>query len=193
MKSFFELVKSRKSIRKYKGDVVEKSILDRVLLSGRFAPSGNNSQPWRFIVVDDIATKKKLYEVAGRQSWIIEAPTIVAVVADMRVKMGNVENEDISANNSKYYTVLLKAIRDATIAADHIVMAATDEGLGTCWIALFEQDDIKPILGVPEYCYVVSLITIGYADEKPKARSRKSLSDIVSKNRYNMDPWIESK
>jgi nitroreductase len=193
MKTFLELAGARRSIRKYKADKIDDAALMRILEAGRIAPSGNNSQPWRFIVVTDDAVKRNLYEVAGRQPWIITAPVVVAVVADMRAKLagefkGKFEDKDIGADDPQFQAVLVKAVRDATIAADHIVMAATDEGLGTCWIAMYEQKDIRPVLKVPKHCHVVSIITIGFPDESPDKRPRKDISDIASWNEFGRNP-----
>lgn len=189
MKTFLELAKARKSIRKYKGDPIPEDALLRILESGRIAPSGNNSQPWKFIVVSNDETKKRLYEVAGRQPWILEAPISIAVVADMTAKLKpEFRHLTPSIDDDKHRDVLIKAVRDATIAADHIVMAATDEGLGTCWIALFEQKDIGPVLRVPDFCYVVALITVGYPAEESPARPRKNMAEVTFTDRYGEGP-----
>ncbi len=190
MKRFIDLASRRRSIRKYKRDPIPETILDKILMSGQLAPSGNNSQPWRFIVINDEKVKKNLYEVAGKQKWIVESPITIAVVADMKAKMKpEFRDQDISVDDPEHQRVLLKTVRDTAIAADHMVMAATDEGLGTCWIALFEQDDIKPVLNVPSHCYVVAIITVGYSNEKPEPRPRKPLSDIASWNSFDRKPW----
>ena len=162
----------------------------KIVRAGQFAPSGNNAQPWKFVVVNDPRVKEKLFEVCGKQKFILEAPLSICIVADIKSKLPkNLTHDDISVDDPVYREVLIKAVRDATIAADHMVMAATDEGLGTCWVALFEQEDIRPVLGVPEHCYVVCVITLGYADESPEKSPRKPLSDIACWNRFGMNPW----
>jgi len=190
MQSFLDLAKARKSVRKYKTDPIDGEALKRILEAGRTAPSGNNSQPWRFVIVDDAKMKEALFTVASKQRWILEAPITIAVIADITAKLkSEFKDEPVSTSDPRYNEVLIKSVRDATIAADHIVMAATDEGLGTCWIALYEQEDIRPVLGVPDSCYVVSIITIGYADQDPKARPRRPLAEIAFKNRYGKEPF----
>lgn len=190
MKSFLDLATKRHSIRKYKKDALDEAMIARILEAGRLAPSGNNSQPWRFIVVNEDSIKKNLFEVAGKQPWILDAPITIAVVADMTAKMkSEFKTTEISIDDPEARNALIKSVRDAAIAADHIVMAATDEGLGTCWIALYEQEDIRPILDVPDHCYVVSIITIGYADEEPGPRPRHPISDIASWNSFERDPF----
>lgn len=186
MDSFLELARKRRSIRKYKSDPVNAGALMRVLEAGALAPSGNNTQPWRFIVVRDPSMKQKLFEVAGKQRWILEAPVTIAVVGDIaaKVKSPGGVGEVLSIDDPKNKAALLKTIRDATIAADHIVMAAEDEGLGSCWIALFEQEDIRPVLSVPESCYVVAVITLGLPAETPNPRPRHPLHEIVFGEKY---------
>lgn len=189
MGNFLELAARRRSIRKYSPEKIDDSVLERILEAGRLAPSGNNSQPWRFIVVTDGEMKKKLYDVAGKQLFILEAPVTIAVVGDVTAKMEkkSLVSDEVSVDDQKLHTILLKTVRDATIAADHIVMAATDEGLGTCWVALFEQEDIRPVLGVPNSCYVVAIITMGKSAESPKKRPRHALGEIVFENKYGIN------
>lgn len=186
MGHFLELARKRRSVRKYLNDPIPEAVLSRILEAGGLAPSGNNSQPWRFIVVRNPQMKQRLYDVAGRQGWILEAPAVIAVVGDLTAKMKSPlpVGETPSIDDPRYRAVLIKTVRDATIAADHIVMAAEDEGLGSCWIALFEQEDIRPVLGVPDNGFVVAIITIGRPADNPKARPRHPLREIVFEERY---------
>ena len=185
MKTFLDLVKSRRSIRKYTDQEVSQEDVAKILEAGRLAPSGNNAQPWRFIVIRDPDLKNKLREVAGKYEFIIKAPVVLAVVADPRAKMKSVyDKADAPSAGTPPMIAVIKAVRDATIAADHMVMAAQDLGLGTCWVAKYEQKDIKPVLGVPEECYVVTLITIGHAAETPKPTPRYPLAEIVFEEKY---------
>lgn len=185
MNSFLDLARNRHSIRKYRAAPVGDEAINRILEAGRLAPSGNNSQPWRFILIRDGAMKRKVAEVSGGQEWMIEAPVLVAVIADITAKM---ETKPVSgapsADDPANRTLVIKAVRDSAIAADHIVLAAHDMGLGTCWVAMFEQNEIRPVLGVPENCYVVAVISIGTPDEAPKERPRLELSSIVFDERW---------
>ena len=195
MGRFLELARGRRSIRRYTEEAIDEERLARILEAAHLAPSGNNSQPWRFIIVRDQGVKEQLWAVAGKQSWIVEAPVTIAVVADIAAKLPpHSVGEPHSADDPKLQGVLLKTVRDATIAADHLVMAAEDEGLGSCWIALFEQDEIRPVLGVPASCFVTALITLGVPAEKPEASDRHSLRELVFENRYGLRPegaWLD--
>lgn len=185
MKTFLNLAKSRRSIRKYTDQGVSQEVVAKILEAGRLAPSGNNAQPWRFIVIRDQGLKNKLREVAGKYDFITKAPLVLAVVADPKAKMKSVYDKADAPSADKPPTIaVIKAVRDATIAADHMVMAAQDLGLGTCWVAKYEQEDIKPVLGVPEECYVVTLITVGHAAETPRPTSRHALAEIVFEEKY---------
>ncbi len=180
MDSFLALAQGRRSVRRYTPEPVARAALDRILEAGRIAPSGNNSQPWHFIVARDAGVRQRLAEVSGKQLWMLEAPVIVAVVADLTAKLrAGQEERLIRADDPEHMTALAKCVRDATIAADHMVLAAADEGLGSCWVALFEQPEIRAALGVPEHCYVVTLITIGHPAEEPAAKPRRLLEEIV--------------
>jgi nitroreductase len=183
MKSYLDLVRSRRSVRQYTEEGVPKEKIAAILEAGRQAPSGNNAQPWRFIVVRDEAMKQRLYKAAGKQGFILEAPVTIAVVADPKAKMKTATHSKSSEQQVPTMAVI-KAVRDAAIAADHMVMAAADMGLGTCWVAKYEQEDIRPVLDVPDDCFVVTLITMGYASVKSKASPRHALHDIVFNERY---------
>ncbi|MBN1283281.1 MAG: nitroreductase family protein [Proteobacteria bacterium] len=185
MKSFLELAKARTSVRSYRPDPMPEEDLMRVLEAGRLAPSGNNAQPWRFIVVRDAGMKFRLCEVSGDQRWIVEAPVVIAVVADPEAKLAQKDRESFRSLDSAHRgTLLVKAVRDAAIAADHIVMAATDLGYGSCWVAMYEQEAIRPVLAVPDHCFVAALITLGRAAESPEPGSRIPLAELTFDERY---------
>ncbi len=169
---FYEVVKNRVSTRKYKSDSITDEILDRVLDAARLAPSGKNSQPWRFIVVKDIETRKKLVGACRGQRFIQEAPvTIVACGYESRAykKMGG------------YWNSLPV---DIGISLEHLMLAAEVEGLGTCWIGAFDEEEVRNLLGVPKEVKVVALTPIGYPDCKKSFNSRKSLSEIVMYDKW---------
>lgn len=162
----FEAIRKRRSVRKFKGKDIPPQTLQKLLEAARLAPSANNRQPWKFIVVKEEERRKELAEAAHRQRFVGEAPVIIAAVA--------LEPEKVMSNGIPAYPV------DLAIALEHIVLQAVEEGLGTCWICAFEQERVKEILKVPQKLKVVALLPIGYPDESPLPRSRKPLSEIVS-------------
>lgn len=173
---------TRRSIRKYKDQPVEEEKILQILESARLAPSGSNTQPWHFILVKSESTRKKLAEKSHNQSWMVSAPVFIVCVADIRSRITE-EGLLILHENSPQHE-LKQIIRDTAIAAEHIVLAAESLGLGTCWVAWFDQGDIRPVLNIPSDKYVLSILTVGYPDEQPGARPRKRLEDI-----FHIEKW----
>jgi len=164
-----EVFKKRRSIRKYKSLPVEKEKLINVLEAARLAPSAANRQPWYFIVVDNENIKKKLFN-AYPSDWFIKAPVIIVACADPNLAWKRKDGEE-------YWKV------DIAIAVEHLVLQAYNEGLGTCWIAAFNEDEVKKALNIPEHIRVVALIPLGYPDEeKGEVTNRKQLKEIVFMN-----------
>ncbi len=170
-------IKTRRSIRKYSGQPVEEEKLLQMLESARLAPSGSNTQPWHFIVVKSESTRKKLAEAAHNQKWMTAAPVFIVCVADIRSRIH--EDVQISLDESSQQMELKQIIRDTAIAIEHMVLEAEGLGLGACWVSWFKQEDIRPVLNIPSDKYAVSIVTVGYPGEQPKARPRKMLEEIV--------------
>jgi len=161
----FETITSRRSIRRYSDSAVEEDKLIRVLDAARLAPSANNRQEWKFVVVTDQQIRKKLAEAARNQKFVAEAPVVVACCAT--------ESDKIMTCGHPAFLI------DVAIAIDHMTLAAWAMGLGTCWIGAFYEDRVKEILRIPDRIRVVELLTIGYPAEQPPARPRKQLNEIV--------------
>jgi nitroreductase len=172
-----EQIEIRRSIRRYLDKPVENVKIIKLLESARLAPSGDNTQPWHFIVVKAEFTRKQLSEVSHNQKWMLSAPVFIVCVADIRSRIK--EDVDISLNENSPQEELKQIIRDTSIAIEHIVLEASNLGLGTCWIAWFTQEKIRPILNIPADKYVVCILTLGYADELPQSRPRKKLEEII--------------
>ena len=166
----FEAISKRNSIRAYKSEPVPEEKLLKVLEAARLAPSGRNSQSWKFIVVRDKELRTALGEASGGQAHVYGAPVIIAAVAT--------DPESLMPCGIIAYPV------DLAIAIDHMTLAALELGLGTCWIGAFLQDRVKEILGVPDRYKVVSLLTLGYPDETGRPKTRKKLEEIVCIDRY---------
>jgi nitroreductase len=167
----------RRSIRKYRNQTVEEEKILQMLESARLAPSGSNTQPWHFILVKSDETRKKLAEKSHNQSWMVSAPVFIVCVADIRSRIKEEERLELDENSPQHE--LKQIIRDTAIATEHIVLTAESLDLGTCWVAHFTQEDIRPVLNIPSDKYVLSIITVGYPDEEPEARPRKRLEDML--------------
>ncbi len=170
--SVLKVIQKRRSLRKYKGDRIPEDVLQRLLEAARLAPSGKNYQPWKFIIVQDKELREKLAQASAEQFFMAEAPIIIVACGfpdDSYSRMGRY---------MKSWPV------DVTIALEHLILQATEEGLGTCWIGSFEESEVKAILNVPENVRVLALTPLGYPDETPPYRGRKRLDEIVSYNGF---------
>lgn len=170
-------IMTRRSIRKYIDKPIEEDKILQLLESARLAPSGSNTQPTHFIIVKSDSVREKLTQVSHNQKWMFSAPVFIVCVADIRSRLK--EDIDIRIDERSPQEEVKQIIRDASISIDHLVLEAESLGLGTCWVAWFTQEEIRPLLNIPSDKYVVSIITVGYADETPTARPRKSLEEIV--------------
>jgi nitroreductase len=161
----YEAINRRYSVRAYMDKPIEADKLDRILDVGRLAPSANNRQAWKFVVARNAKLRSALAE-ACEQPFLAKAPVIVAVVGlDPERKMSC----DILAD-----------VVDCSIAATHMMLAATVEGLGTCWIGHFKQDLCRSLLNVPPDAKIVALLPIGYPDQPSRPKTRKTMGEVVS-------------
>jgi len=168
----FDVIRSRRSIRKYRNESVEEDKLNRILEAGRLAPSANNRQEWRFVIVRDDDIREKLSKAACQQWFVGEAPVVIACCS--------VEDDRIMTCGHPAYAI------DVAIAIDHMTLAAAGLNLGTCWIGAFHEDEVRNILGIPQSVRVVEMLTLGYPDEDPRPRPRKRLDEIVHWNNWRM-------
>ena len=166
-----EAIRKRKSVRKYLNKKVEEGELFTVLEAGRLAPSASNRQEWRFIIVRDQVSKKKLAEAANNQSFIAEASIVIAACAET--------DEHVMSCGQACYPI------DVAIALDHITLAAVELGLGTCWIGAFDEKKVKQILEIPSEVRVVALMPLGYPyDSSVVNKNRLSISEISKYEQY---------
>jgi nitroreductase len=165
-----EAIEKRNSIRRYEDKPVPESMLLNVLEAARLAPSGHNSQAWKFIVVRDDEKRQELGRLSGGQYHVHTAPVIIAAVATRPAELlpCGIQASPV----------------DLAIAIDHMTLAAMDEGLGTCWIGAFNQEGVKRVLEVPEKMSIISLLTLGFPAEPGRPKSRKKLEDIVCYDTY---------
>ena len=161
----FETVERRRSIRKFRPKPIPDKDLKKILEAGRLAPSGGNRQPWSFIVVRKPETKKKLAAVANLQRFIADADTVLIALGDPAV------------SKSLYK-------QDPMIAIEHMVLASTALGYGTCWIGAFNENDVKEIAKVPENMTVIALLPIGIPDENPPPKPRRAFKEVFFKESY---------
>jgi len=165
--SIYDVIKARHSVRKYTDQPVPEEALGRILEAAQLAPSACNRQPWHFYVIKDEAIRRELF-TPEKQGWAAEAP--VTIVACSRP----VEAWVRWADNKNHADI------DIAITFEHIVLAATEEGLGTCWICAFDPEHFRTVLKLPEGMEPVAATPLGYAAGDPGARPRKGLEEIVT-------------
>ena len=166
----FTAISQRKSMRAYKETDVEEDKLKKILEAARLSPSASNRQDWKFIMVRDKETKKKLAKAAFGQSFIGEAPVVIVACGT--------DTKTIMLCGQPAYTV------DVSIACAFMILQAYELGLGTCWIGAFKEDEVKKILKIPESVRVVAMTPLGYPNQPPSQRSRKNLDQIVCLEKY---------
>jgi nitroreductase len=180
--ALLDLIKHRKSVRDFLDKPVEREKIMMCLEAARLAPSASNSQPWRFIVVDDKQLKDKLCHAAFRgiywiNSFCKTAPVMVIVISEKSKFLSRIGG---MFRGTKYYLI------DIGIACEHFVLEAEDLGLGTCWIGWFNERAVKSILNIPENKKIDILIALGYYDRGKLGpeHDREPIDKIVSFNSY---------
>lgn len=164
----FEAVQKRKSQRSYDSRPVARETLEKLLEAGRLSPSAKNIQPWHFIVVTD-PKKRKALSKGLYAKFLKDVPAVIVLCGD-------------ETASPDWYVV------DVALAGENMVLAATTEGLGTCWVGSFDEKDVKDLLGIPKNLRVVALLAVGYAKDKLSItakviqfiRRRKTLVEISS-------------
>jgi nitroreductase len=166
----FTAISQRTSVRAYKATDVEEDKLKKVLEAARLSPSASNRQDWKFIVVRNKETKNKLAKAAFGQSFIGEAPVLIVACGT--------ETKSIMGCGQPTHTV------DVSIACAYMILQAYELGLGTCWIGAFKEDEVKKTLNIPERVRVVAMTPLGYPNQPPSQKSRKSLDQIICLEKY---------
>jgi nitroreductase len=177
---FLELVKKRKSVRKYSSRIVSRDIIDRCIEAARLAPSACNSQPWEFIVIDEENLRRELSEAAfsglySMNSFAREAPVLIIVTR---------ERSSYISSLGGYLRGVEYSLIDIGIACEHLVLQAHQEGLGTCWLGWFNENSLRNILRLPRKKKIDIIISMGYPKEpEERDKKRRTLNEIRRFNR----------
>ena len=166
---FYEVIKTRRSVRSYKPDPIPEDVYGRILNAARIAPSGGNRQPTRLIIVKDNQRKESLIPLCNGQTFIAQAPVVLVACG-----------QEIQTNRGGYMGKLSMLV-DVAIAVDHLTLAARAEGIGTCWIGSFKNDGLKQFLNVPDNYQVVALTPLGYPDGDlfQEITNRNSIEQLI--------------
>lgn len=174
---FRDVVMTRRSVRKFSNEDVEEDDLRYVLEMARLSPSWKNSQCWSFIVVRESTLKDRVVRKLPMVNiWVKKAPILIVVCAD--------------PDKSGYHNEMGYFLVDTAIAIEHLVLAAADIGLGTCWIGLFDEDGLKDVLGIPEGLRVVALTPLGHPTTKTGLRERLSKVVMNGDKRKTLDEIV---
>jgi nitroreductase len=136
-------IEMRRSIRKYIDKPVENEKITELLESARLAPSGNNTQPWHYIVVKSDEMRQKVIEASHNQKWMLTAPVFIVCVADVRCRIK--EDIDVYLDDNSPQDEVKRIIRDTSISAGYMLLQANNLGLGACWVAGFPIRDTATI------------------------------------------------
>jgi nitroreductase len=195
-----EAIEQRRSIRKFKSNDISDEVIFELLDSARLAPSGCNSQPWRFKIVRDKIIKDQLYAAAHNQLFVKEAPVVIVCCLDVKGYLdGTVSgvqdleqcdiidkriydiliNNATESKNIKIDDIIPRISFNVAIAIEHIVLRSLDYGLGTCWVRLLDSKRVKELFNWDDNIGVIALLPIGYPNENPKPRKRMNIEDLM--------------
>lgn len=159
---FMDVVRKRRSTRKYRSEKILNGKLTNILEAARLAPSGCNRESWKFIVVRGEEKKAKLAVACNGQLWLSGAD---AIIVGCWLPMSGIDD--------------MRLIRDVTIAMEHIALAAVNEGLGVCWVGAIDMEAVKSLLNIPEDVGINAIMPIGYPAEPARQRAFKKLDEIA--------------
>jgi nitroreductase len=162
---FLELAKQRYSVRAYRSDPVEDDKLQKVLEAARLAPTACNLQPFQFIIIHTKGKEAELSRIY-EAPWFVQAPIVICAC-------GMPSESWVRKDGENYCDV------DVTIAMDHLILAAADLELGTCWIGAFNRDAAHEVLGLPDDVKPIAFTPLGYPADQPKHKSRKAIDELI--------------
>ena len=168
-----ELIRRRYSVRTYKPDPVPDEVLAKVLEAACLAPTACNKQAFQLVVIKTKGREEELMRLYPR-SWLSQAPLVIVACG--------LPDKNWKRRDGKNYNDV-----DVAIAMDHLVLAATDQGLGTCWVAAFDPGEAKKILALPKGVEPVVLTPLGYAADEPKPKQRRPLPELIRHERWELE------
>lgn len=161
-----EAIRNRRSVRKFKEEPIPAEVIGKLKEALILAPSARNLQPRKFFFITDSAVREQFHSVTS-QDFVGDAPLIVVACRDLS------KVSDLA--DPHFYTVI-----DTTLSLQNMVLAATELGLGTCYVGAFERDKVAEILDLPEHLKPLLLIPVGFPAEEPKAKPRVAVTEVVT-------------
>jgi nitroreductase len=188
-----DLLKARASVRTFQDRPVPESLLSDILEAGRLSPSGGNEQPWRFGVITDPALIAAIAQIAHHQTWMAQAPLLIVLctvlVSDERggrdIQMQRYPEHAamIAKMDQDLYWALNQEEYQTKIAGTHMVLAAQEHGLGSCWVSLFEVRALARLLNLPRGILPAEILALGYPAQIQRPIAKRALAEIVFHNR----------
>jgi len=163
---YSELIAARYSVRAYRPDPVEDKKLQAVLEAARLAPTAANRQPFQLVVMHTTGREEEIGKIY-RRPWFVQAPLVIGVCAISSLAWVR-ESDRFNAR-----------LIDAAIVADHLILAAADLGLGTCWVAAFNVEAARDVMKLPDETEPVIFTPLGYPADQPGPKTRKPLNELV--------------
>jgi nitroreductase len=163
------LFRRRFSCRRYRQDPVPRATLEAMLEAAIWAPNGGNLQPWRFVVVNSPGLRRALASAAYGQAFVAAAPTVVVVCT-------------VPEESARHYGPRgrdLYCLQDTAAATENLLLAATDLGLGACWVGAFDERAVARELALPDGWRPVAVVPVGFPAEQASGRSRRPLADVT--------------
>lgn len=163
------MIKARRSVRSFKAKPIDVETIKEIVNAARYAPTARNVQPWEFVVVTQNETLKRIASITDHGKFIKDAACCIVVLC----------------HQTKYF------LEDGSAATMNIILAAEGMGVKSCWVAGHKKgyvDQIKDTLSIPDDLIIVSLVALGYSDERPPSVSKKSLEEIVHMERWGNRP-----
>jgi nitroreductase len=170
MMDFSGLINTRYSVRAYTPDVVEEDKLQRLLEAARLAPTAANRQPFQLIVIHTAGREEELKRIY-RKDWFVQAPLVIGIC-------GIPAKAWVRRDGKSYVDV------DVAIVMDHLILAAADLGLGTCWVGAFDPAAAREILALPDDVEPIAFTPLGYPADQPRPKKRRALSELVRYERW---------
>ena len=169
-------------------------VLNEILEAGRLSPSGGNQQPWRFGVITDLGLIANIAQIAHRQEWIAKAPLLIVLCSecvddsrggrDIQMQRFPEYASSIAEMDQSLYWALNQEEHQTKIAGTHMVLAAQEHGLGSCWVSRFEVHQLACLLNLPGNLLPAEILVFGYPEQMPKPARKKGLDELVF---YNLD------
>ena len=170
----FEAIKTRRSIRAFRPDLIPRESIRKILDAARYAPSAGNLQSWEFILVEDISNIIKLCDACLEQQFILRAPLIIVVCTDTD------RSAVLYGSRGKYFY----SMAEVCAAVQNLMLAAHSLGLGTCWVGAFDEQKVRAYLNLPAAVVPIAIIPVGYPELIPQTPQRASIGDITHFEKY---------